>query len=51
MSNKGNKLEHMQQKFAALFYTNFISHVYYNYVNALYHLKLHTFYSINSVLS
>jgi hypothetical protein len=37
-----NKLERMQQKFAALCYYRFFPHVHYGYANALEYLKLHT---------
>jgi hypothetical protein len=36
-----NKLEHIQQKFAALCYNHFLPHVHYSYANALEYLKLH----------
>jgi hypothetical protein len=37
-----NKLERIQQKFAALCYNRFLPQVHYTYSNALEHLKLHT---------
>jgi hypothetical protein len=37
-----NKLERIQQKFAALCYNRFLPHVHYSYANALEYLKLHT---------
>jgi hypothetical protein len=37
-----NKLERIQQKFAALCYKRFLPRVHYTYSNALEHLKLHT---------
>jgi hypothetical protein len=37
-----NKLERIQQKFAALCYNRFLPHVYYSYANALEYLKLRT---------
>jgi hypothetical protein len=36
-----NKLERIQQKFAALCYYRFLPHVHYSYTNALEYLKLH----------
>jgi hypothetical protein len=36
-----NKLERIQQKFAALCYNRFLNHVHYSYANALEYLKLH----------
>jgi hypothetical protein len=41
MTTDGNKLERIQQKFAAL-YNRFLPHVHYIYSNALEYLKLHT---------
>jgi hypothetical protein len=37
-----NKLERIQQKFAALCYNRFLPHVHYSYANALEFLKFHT---------
>jgi hypothetical protein len=37
-----NRLERIQQKFAALCYNRFLPHVHYSYANALEYLKLHT---------
>jgi hypothetical protein len=37
-----NKLNHIQQKFAALCYNRFLPHVHYSYAKALEYLKLHT---------
>jgi hypothetical protein len=37
-----NKLERIQQKFAALCCNRFLPHVHYSYANALEYLKLHT---------
>jgi hypothetical protein len=37
-----NKVERIQQKFAALCYNRFLPQVYYTYSNALEHLKLHS---------
>jgi hypothetical protein len=37
-----NKLECIQQKFAALCYNRFLPHVHYSYAKALEYLKLHT---------
>jgi hypothetical protein len=37
-----NKLERIQQKFAALCYNRFLPHVHYSHANALEYLKLHT---------
>jgi hypothetical protein len=37
-----NKLERIQQKFAALYYNRFHPHVHYSYASALEYLKIHT---------
>jgi hypothetical protein len=37
-----NKLERIQQKFAALCYNHFLPHVHYSYANTSEYLKLHT---------
>jgi hypothetical protein len=37
-----NKLERIQQNFAALCYNRFLPHVHYSYANALEYLKLQT---------
>jgi hypothetical protein len=37
-----NKLERIQQKFAALCYNRFLPHAHYSYAKALEYLKLHT---------
>jgi hypothetical protein len=42
MTTDANKLERIQQKFAALRYNCFLPHVHYSYANALEYLKLHT---------
>jgi hypothetical protein len=41
MTTDANKLEHIQQKFASLCFSNFF-HVHYNHAYALELLKLHT---------
>jgi hypothetical protein len=42
MTTDANKLERIQQKFAALFCNRFLPHVHYSYAKALEYLKLHT---------
>jgi hypothetical protein len=42
MTTDANKLERIQQKFAALCYNRFLPHVHYSYAEALKYLKLHT---------
>jgi hypothetical protein len=42
MTTDANKMEHIQQKFAALCYNHFLPRVHYSYANALEYLKLRT---------
>jgi hypothetical protein len=42
-STDANKLERIQQKFAALCFNSFFPHAHYSYAHIFEHLKLHTF--------
>jgi hypothetical protein len=42
MTTDSNKVERIQQKFAALCYNRFLPHVHYSCAKALEYLKLHT---------